>query len=204
MSHIVAVAGHPGAGKTSVVLGLAEALGDAAVIHMDSYEKMTRTPMADIARWMDDGADIDAFAFPQLERDLQHLRQGMSIVDPRSKRQVAPCKYILFETQFGRAHSATGRHIDLLLWIETPLDLALARNLKAFVAGFLRARQPHQLEARLRWLQAYLDNYLGTVRSLMTMQKQRVAAGADFVIDGQGDLRSMIRTAGNEIRSRFP
>jgi uridine kinase len=204
MSHVIAVAGHPGAGKTALVQGLVQSMEDASAIHMDSYETMTRTPIGELAQWMESGADIDAFAFPQLERDLQRLKQGATVIEPRSSRAIVPRKYILFETQFGKAHRATGSHVDLLVWIDTPLDIALARIMKALTASFLREQRPEKLAERLQWLQVYLDNYLGTVRSLMAMQKRKVAAAADIVIDGHGPLPEVVRSARLEILRRLP
>jgi uridine kinase len=204
MSHVVAVAGPPGAGKSSLIQGLAQAIGDACAIHMDSYETMTRKPIAEIAQWMQDGADVDAFAFPQLEQDLRRLRQGLTVIEPRTRREIAARKYILFETQFGRAHRATGEHIDLLIWLDTPLDVALARNVKKLASGFRREQNPAKLPDRLQWLDGYLDNYLQTVRSLMPMQRQKVAAGADIVIDGGGTLAELIPSAAREILRRLP
>ena len=204
MIHVIGVSGYPGAGKTSLVLGLLEALGNAAPIHMDSYERMTDAPIGDIARWLRDGADIDAFDFPQLEEDLLILKQGRPLQDRFSKRNVSSGKYVLFETQFGRAHRKTGRHIDLQVWIDVPRDIALARNLKAFLGGFLRENQADQLPARVRWLEAYLDTYLDTVNALLEMQHHRVATDADIILDGRGDIRSMIETARAEIVRRLP
>jgi uridine kinase len=204
MSHVIAVAGPPGAGKSSLIEGLARTLGDACAIHMDSYETMTRTPIAEIARWMQDGADIDAFAFPQLEQDLLLLRQGLTVIEPGTRHEIAARKYILFETQFGKAHRGTGQHIDLLIWLDTPLDVALARNVKKMTASFLREQKPEKLPERLRWLHGYLDNYLGTVRSLMPMQKEKVGAAADIVVDGRAPLAELVRSAASEILRRLP
>jgi uridine kinase len=204
MSHVVAVAGPPGSGKSSLIEGLAQAMGDTCAIHMDSYETMTRTPIAEIARWMQDGADIDAFAFPQLEQDLRRLRQGLTVIEPRTRHEIAARKYILFETQFGKAHQATGQHIDLLIWLDTPLDVALARNVKKLTASFLREQKPEKLPDRLQWLHGYLDNYLDTVRSLIPIQKEKVAAAADFVMDGRGPLSELVRLAASEILRRLP
>ena len=188
MGQVIGVAGAPGAGKTSLVLGLAEVLEGACVLHMDDYERMTRRPIEDVARWMREGADIDAFDFPGLEPELLRLK--------REHRTV------LFETQFGRAHRATGRHIDCLLWIETPPELALARNLQAFIAGFLE--EPPQYGARLKWLQGYLENYLGTVRELVAMQRERVGAQAELALDGARPLQELIERARGEILRRLP
>jgi uridine kinase len=204
MSHVVAVAGPPGAGKSSLIEGLGRALGDACAIHMDSYETMTRRPIAEIARWMQDGADIDAFAFPQLERDLQRLKQGFAVTEPGTGRAIEARKYILFETQFGKAHRATGQHVDLLIWLDTPLDVALARNVGKLTGAFLREQKPEKLAERMQWLHGYLDNYLGTVRSLMPMQRQKVSAGADFMLDGLASPAEMARSAAAEILRRLP
>jgi len=204
MSHVIAVAGHPGAGKSAVVRGLMSALGDASAIHMDSYETITFAPIGEIAQWMKDGADIDVFTFPQLEKDLQRLKQGAAVIEPRTSLEVLPRKYILFETQFGKAHRATGQHVDLLVWIDTPLDVALARVVRTLTASFLHENAPEKLAERVRWLQGYLDNYLATVRSLMAMQKQKVAAFADVVIDGQVPLPDVVQAAKHEILRRLP
>jgi uridine kinase len=163
MAYVVGVAGVPGAGKSTLVAALARALPGAAALHMDGYENMTRLPIAEVARWFREGADIDAFQFPALEAEL-------------ARRKAAPGGPLLFETQFGRAHRATGRHVDFLIWLDAPLDLALARALHAALAR----------GAPQAWLQGYLDNYLGTVRDLLEMQKARVAPQADLVLDARG------------------
>jgi uridine kinase len=204
MIPVIAVCGFPGAGKTSLIRGLLTALDGAAPIHMDSYERVTSTPIAAIDRWLRDGADIDAFEFPGLEEDLQKLREGLPVQDRFARRPVSGSKYVLFETQFGRAHGKTGRHIDLQIWIDVAPDVALARNLKAFLAGFLEEDRPDRLPERLRGLQGYLDNYLATVHELLAMQQARVGGASDVRMDGRGSGPSLVEAACKEIRRRFP
>lgn len=203
MSHVIAFAGHPGAGKSSVVRGLLQALEGACAVYMDDYETMTRTAIEDIALWAKSGADIDAFSFPRLEADLGQLRAGRAIVEKRTGRQLVPGKYVLFETQFGRAHRATGEHIDLMVWVDTPLDIALARNVRKLAASWLRDPQPEKLAGKLQWMVGYLDNYIGTVRPLMAMQRDKVAGGADIVVDGQPPLADVVQSAKAEILRRL-
>lgn len=179
MSFVVGVAGIPGAGKSTLVSALAGSLPGAAALHMDSYENMTRLPVIEVARWFRDGADIDAFAFPALEAEL-------------ARRKAAAGGPVLFETQFGRAHQATGRHIDFLIWLDAPLDVALARSLRAVLAR----------GARPDWLQGYLDNYLGTVRQLLEMQKARVAGAADLVLDARASAATLADEARAAIARR--
>ncbi|HSW25436.1 MAG TPA: GTPase, partial [Burkholderiaceae bacterium] len=115
---LIGVAGPAGAGKSTLVRALVAQLGNAAAIHMDDYQRFTREPMAAIARWMDEGADFDAFDIPVLPDHLRELRQGRGVTDPLSLRKIPACRYIVFETHFGRAHQPTGQHIDVLVWID--------------------------------------------------------------------------------------
>jgi hypothetical protein len=163
MAFVVGIAGVPGAGKSTLVAALAAALPRAVPLHMDAYDNMTRLPVAELRGWIEAGADIDAFDFPPLQAELQRLKAGEA-------RET-----VLFETQFGRAHRATGRYIDFLLWLDTPLDLALARTLGAVLA---RGTRPE-------WLRGYLEHYVDPVRGLLEMQRTRVAADADLVLDGR-------------------
>ncbi len=184
--YVVAVAGPTGSGKTALVKGLVARLGDASALHMDDYERMTREPIGDVQRWAERGADFDELAVPLLGEHLRQLKSGQPV------RDVAPRKYIVFETQFGRAHAQTGGLIDLLIWIDVPLELALARKLKAFAADALRDANPRD---RLAWLDAYLGNYLVLVRRLLVMQAERVRPQADLMLDGSGALEPMVARA---------
>lgn len=204
LRYLVGVAGPPGAGKTALVQGLSAAMHDSTAIHMDSYEQMTRATPEHVQRWLQDGADIDEFEMPRLPEDLALLRSGTPVSEPGTGAEIPPRKYILFETQFGRAHRATGSGIDLLIWVDTPLDVALARNLLAFTATFLREPRSQVLEERMHWLHDYIDQYLRMVRPLMVLQRDRVAAGADLVVDGLLPIPELIEQTKQEILRRLP
>jgi len=204
LTYVVGIAGPAGGGKTSLVRGLVRAMEDAAAIHIDSYQRITREPIRKIVQWMERGADFGEFAIPLLPEHLEALRLGQPVVDPVSMVEIPARKYIIFETHFGRAHQATGRHIDLLVWLDTPLDIALARNLKDFISPLLRARGTEPGRDKLAWLNDYLDNYLADVRRLVLMQKSRVGADADLVVDGSGDLALIVAKVRSEILTRLP
>ena len=204
MSYVVAVCGAIGSGKTSIVRGLVAQLGDAAAIHMDSYERMTSAPVRDVMQWAEHGADFDTLSVPLLADHLQRLRRGETVVEPAGLTPIVPRKYIVFETQFGRAHKATGAQIDLLIWVDTPLDIALARKLKLFTGEALRDGRAGAGRERLAWLDAYLESYLQLVRRLMLVQAARVRPQADLVLDGGAELDASVRQAQREILLRLP
>lgn len=204
MGYVVAVAAPAGGGKSTLVRALAEAMADTAVLHIDSYQKITEQPVREIVRWMERGADFDEFEIPQLAGHLEKLKQGLTVADPKTGREIAPRKYILFETHFGRAHRDSGRFIDFLIWLDTPLDVALARNLMDLIAPQLQVREPAELRQRVAGVQRYLASYLEDVRRLRLLQRERVAAGAELVLDGAGPLDAVVERARLEILRRLP
>ena len=187
MNTVIAVSGPPGSGKTTLALALAGALGDAASIHMDNYEQMTRKPLDEVARWMEEGASFEGVPMPGLDEHLARLKAGHSVIDPATGVTVRPTRYIVFETQFGRAHPGTGRHIDLLVWLDTPADVALARTLRAHTSAACREAGEAGCAGRMAWLDGYLESYLKLVARLVTLQRDRVRPGADIVVDGTRD-----------------
>ena len=190
MSLVVGVSGPTGAGKTALAEALLAELGDAQAIYMDDYERMTREPLDAVARWAERGADFDELPLPRLAEDLRRLKEESA------------ARYVVFETQFGRAHRATGELIDYSIWIDVPLEVALARKIKAFTAAAL-GEEPARARERLHWLDGYVAGYLGLVRRLLLVQAQKVRPRADLVVDGGADPASLARLAGGEVRRRL-
>ncbi len=184
MNQVIAVASAIGGGKTTLARALAGQLGDAAVIHFDSYEKVSEQPMRDIAAWMAAGARFDDFHLPGLAAALGDLKEGRPVVDPLAGREIRPGTHILFETPLGREHAETGAYIDRLIWIDVPLEIALARKIAEHTAVFLDKYRPEDHAGCIQWLQRYLKHYLSHVRDLLVTQRRRLAADADIVVDG--------------------
>ncbi len=180
MARVIAVAGAPGAGKSSLVRALAAALPGASVVHFDHYERMTTQPIEDVRRWMAAGADIDKLPLPGLAEALGELKGGRMVIDPVTRAPIAPAELILFETQFGRRHSESGKYIDFLAWIDLPLDLALARKVRQMASGAGSGDTGFA-----PWLEGYMGNYLDVVGALLRQQREKVASQAELTVDGR-------------------
>ena len=74
--------------------------------------------------------------------------------------------------------------IDFLFFIDTPLDIALARVVRK--QATLAAHTPDR-DGALKfagWLEGYLDNYARFMRRSYVMQRALVLPQADLVLDG--------------------
>ncbi len=204
MSYVVAIAAPPGGGKSSLFRKLAATVQDSAMLHFDGYERATERPVDEIVEAMTAGTDYADLVSPMLARDLDALKQGRAIIDPLTHLQVPPKKYIFFEMPLGREHRPSARYIDLVVWIDIPLDVALARKLRDFTDHFLHGDRIGEQTEFVGWLDGYLTSYLRGVRQTLLIQRQTVRADADIFIDGTDDLNAMAARAARDIRARLP
>jgi uridine kinase len=201
MGHIIAVAGPIGSGKSTLVEEIARGLGNASILHYDSYEHATHRTPAEIIQWMRAGADFNDFALPGLARDLSKLKNGTSVINPADGETIEAERFIIFEMPLGRAHRQTAPFIDLLLWIDIPFDIALARKAGEYAKRLLAESDGTR---GLNWLAEYFDNYLSLIRPLMKIQEDRVRPGADHVIDGREEPDVMTRLAVEAVLASVP
>ena len=141
---------------------------------------------------------------PVLGEHLARLKQGESVTDPVRLTAIEARKYILFETHFGRAHKDTGKHIDLLVWLDTPPDVALARNVRGLLAPMLPGGGIAPSAERLAALSGYLGKYVDNIRSLQAVQVEQVSTDADVHLDGSLDVHENAVRLRDMIMERLP
>jgi uridine kinase len=204
MGYVVAVAAPIGGGKTTFVRAVAEALGDAQTLHFDRYEKLTSEPMSYLRDWMKNGADFNDFHVPELPNVLEKLKAGDTVVDPATRLEIKPTKYVIFEMPLGKEHLETARFIDLLVWIEIPLDIALARKIKEFTERLIHQHDEKNLREGIAWMDQYLDNYLQVICDILRLQHQKIRPTADIIINGTQYFERAVREATQAILKRLP
>ena len=204
MRYVIAVAAPIGGGKTTLAGAIANKLKDATIINYDHYEKTTREPVDNLIQWMENGANFNDFIVPKLSFDLDKLKRGEPVIDPFTNMEITSNKYIVFEMPLGKEHKDTAGYIDLLIWIEIPLDIALARKVKEFTDIFLKKHNQERHKDGVIWLNKYIDNYLKVVRDVLQIQKKKVSVNADIIIDGQSDFETMVQHATEEILNKIP
>lgn len=181
---VIAISGPPGAGKTTIGRWLTETRG-AVRVNYDDFETVTRKPPPEIADWLARGAPIDEIEAPGLEAAVRGAKSKGDVI---------------YETPLGRAWTPTAELIDVSLWIDTPLDLALSRKLQII------ARAWHDkggaVEPCANWLKGHLIAYEEIIRPSLLVQMERVRARADHFVRNDTDLDSTKRYVSKWLTSK--
>jgi len=123
---VIAIAGHSGAGKSTLMKNLSERLNDAIMLGIDDYD-FDSYPRA--VEWIERGADPNEYQTPQLFADVRALKEGRPILHPETKAEIKPGNYLILEEPFGKGRDALRGLIDMLVYVDTPLEVAYARKL---------------------------------------------------------------------------
>lgn len=189
---VIAIAAPIGGGKSTLVTALASALGDAATLRFDDYEHATRQSVDELAKWLADGADFNQLQAPGLAEDLAILRNGGALTSRNGLPIIADTKELIFEMPLGRTWSATAEHIDVLIWVDVPLDIALARRIREVSADMLR-QDAANAKRGLAWLNDYLEHYIATIHKVLEVQRAIVGAQADLIVDGMQSVATIVQ-----------
>ncbi|TWT00141.1 hypothetical protein [Planomicrobium sp. CPCC 101079] len=109
---VIAIAGVSGGGKTTIVARLTEQLQKSKALFFDDYE--LEGP-ENVLEWVGRGSNYDEWNLKPFIKDLEELL-------------TEPLDYILLDFPFAYQHSQTREFIDFTVFIDTPLDIALARR----------------------------------------------------------------------------
>ncbi len=164
---VISVAAVSGGGKTTVTESLTHKLMNSKALYFDSYD-FDNCP-ADICKWIDDGANYDEWVLTPLIKDIQHLLQN-SYLD-----------YIIVDYPFAYLNSEMRQFIDVTIFIDTPLDIAMARRI-------LRDFK----EDTMSEIQNNLKHYITYARKAYLEALHTVKPNSDIVLDGSLSVDEII------------
>lgn len=156
---IIAIGAISGGGKTAVTKKLNEMLRGSAALHFDDYD-FDKAPENLIA-WVEDGADYNEWSLDPLIADIRK-----QLADTR-------LSYLLLDYPFAYMNSDLKYLIDFAVYIDTPLDVAMARRI-------LRDQQ----EATADDIHNELKFYLEHGRPAFLESKNSIKPSSDLVVDG--------------------
>ena len=190
---VIAVAGHSGAGKSTLIDRLSSLAGDANILRMDDYD-FSSYPRA--VKWIEDGADPNEFQTPQFFLDILALKNGQSILHPETNTDVKPAPFLFIEEPFGRGRDAISKLIDFSVYVDTPLEIALARRLLRMSNLISQGNAEVTMEEHLLW-------YLRVGRNFYLAVEKSARKNCDLVIDGLLSADEIAETIYKAIKGRW-
>lgn len=179
---IIAISSVSGGGKSAVVKKLAEILGDSIAIHFDDYETPDTYPKNPLDL-MKNGVDFNVIKTPLLAEHLQALKNGESVTTPRGEL-ISPARFIIYEGPLGYAQHETGQFIDFLVFIDTPLEIGLARRFsRSFATSHYEKKSREQLIRLIEELKYFTDGYLLWTRNAYQALAEVIRPASDLILD---------------------
>ena len=157
---IIAVAAVTAGGKTTVVNELKKRLQNSQSLHFDDYT--FEGEVDNFYEWVNAGTDYySAWNLKPLEEDILKIKAA-GIWD-----------YLILDYPFAYCHDTINPYIDTAFFIDTPLDIALARRILRDMSDATGDDIRNDLETYLKYARI----------SFIQMQKD-ILPSSDYVIDG--------------------
>jgi uridine kinase len=165
-SYVIAINAVSGGGKTALASLLHRSLTDSALFCFDDFDATNIYPN-NFYEWHLRGGNLEEFDCSGMRAAVdEEIRQGKK-------------KYIVLDYPFGREHSRFRELINLSVWLDTPLDVAMAR----------RILRDYPASSSLNQLREDLNEYLVRGRLLYLDSRHRDAC--DLILDGSKPLEEL-------------
>ena len=165
--YVIGLSSPSGGGKTTITKALSKKLPNNTAVYFDEFDDSTVHP-ADLAEWAANGGDYNVWKAPGLVAELKGILKKNEF------------QYLIFDAPLGRANSELGEFIDFMVFIDTPLDVAMARR---FLRDCFDVFDNNK-EADWNGLKKELVGYLNGGRSAYLEMLKSVKPSSDFVVDG--------------------
>jgi uridine kinase len=172
---IIGISGVSGSGKTTLAKKLKRIL-HATTIFWDDFDTISQSPN-DYVEWVKKSRDYQEWRYDALADTLKSLKLGKKVLCPATNKILKPTPIIFFDAPLGYRHLATGAHIDSLIYLDTPTDIALARRL---------LRDKPNVQKKMR-------HYLARARPVYMLSYEQKNE-CDLIIDGNQPLEEIIKT----------
>jgi uridine kinase len=177
---VIAIAAVSGGGKTTITTCLNDKLMNTKALYFDNYEFDDEPD--DICEWVENGADLNEWNLAPLINDLRFLL---------SDHNPSP-DYILLDYPFAYSHNEMSKFINFTIFIDTPLDIAMARRI-------LRDFTEEPIEN----VRNDVKNYLSRGRFAYLEMLRTTKPNSDFIVDGSLTLDEIVDVITMEIKKRI-
>lgn len=173
--YVVAISAVTAGGKTTVVNALKSSFAGAQTLHFDDYS--FDGEVDDFHQWVLDGADYRVWNLEPLRKDILKIKESNN------------CDLLILDYPFAYCHPLIAPYIDLTIFIDTPLDIALARRVVRDLA-----------EASGQEICAALKSYVDCERIAYVQMLKDIKPSSDYVVDGTLSVSEMVESVADRIR----
>jgi len=165
---VIAISAVSGGGKTTVINQLNKKLNNSRTLFFDDYDF---DGPDDICDWVTRGADYNEWDLAPLINDLNSLLSNPG----------KPLDYILLDYPFAYKHKKMSGYINFTIFVDTPLDIAMARRI---LRDFKGTSSDNILKD--------LDFYLSRGRIAYLEAINSIKPDSDFIIDGSSSTDALV------------
>ena len=133
-----------------------------------------------------------------MESDLRGLKIGRSIIHPLTGSTILSQRHVIFDNPLGYAHAGLAKLIDFMVFIDTPLDIAMARRL---LRDFPQQSNEH-IEDVAKILRVEMATYLDHGRQAYLEMDRQIKPTCDLVLDGSLPVNELAHRVVEEITVR--
>jgi len=171
-----------GGGKTSTTRELENKLKNAKALYFDDRNYDSDSGIDDIVKWINDGADVNLWDLRRLADDIDRLINESY-------------DFIVLDYPFGYKHNLIGSYLDYSVFIDTPLDINLARRI---------LRDYDKKTMISCWTNSTtifddMEYYLQHGRNAYIKSLEGSKADADLIIDGSLSLDMIVEYICNDV-----
>ena len=164
---IIAIAAVTAGGKTTLVNEIKKRIPNTQSLHFDDYT--FEGEVENFHQWVMEGADYNVWNLNPLKRDIDEIRKQ------------GGCDYLLLDYPFAYRHDALKEYIDCAIFVDTPLDIAMARRI-------LRDMK----DASADEIRKDMEIYLKYARVAYMQMLKDILPSSDYVIDGAKELEDKV------------
>jgi uridine kinase len=195
---IIGISSYTGGGKTTLARRLAMLLGATLLIWDDYDEAGFVTHPKDWRSWLAEGGNNNAWCASRLAEDLAKLKRGEAIISVKDGSSLSPTPYIILEAPLGYDHLETGKSIDFMVFIDTPLDVAMARRILRDYFG----ENSMLSEEQAKTLESEMESYLEFSRAAYLNMDKTVKLSAHIVVDGTLSVENLAQQILGRLESK--
>lgn len=163
---IIAISAVTAGGKTSIVNEIKKQLSNTKFLHFDDYS--FEGEVDDFFTWTMQGADYNVWNLTPLIKDIQEIKEN------------SDCEYLLLDYPFAYCHKELSEYIDCAIFIDTPLDIAMARRI-------LRDMK----NATGEEIRQDLKMYIKYARAAYIQMLKVILPSSDYIIDGTKEIEEI-------------